>query len=147
MASEYPQTIEAVDMLGGLLAHAVEATEAPSPPISYGFNIELAYTANDTSEPRTAFAYLARLFAAGSHLSLGRLVGGSCRMQFDDLDDQDVKWTAGLEPRFNDNDTGLIFLHLNEHVSKKGEFPAEADVTSKAETVVAPRPRVDSCHR
>ena len=131
VATEYPQTIDAVDMLGGLVARAIEATKAPSPPSSYGFNMELAYTV-DMSEQPAAFAYLGRLFATGSDYGLGRLVGGSGRMLFDDLDDQDVRWTAALEPRFNREDTNLIFLHLNKHVSKEGEFPTEADVTSKA---------------
>ena len=131
VAIEYPQTIEAVDLLGGLVASAIEATEMPSPPVSYGFNIELVYRA-DLSEQHTAFAYLGRLFAADNDLGMGRLAGGSCRMLFDDLDEQDVAWTVALEPRFNDADTGLIFLQLNEHVSKGGEFPAAADVTNKA---------------
>ena len=130
VATEYPQSIEAVDLLEDLVAAAIEATETPGPPISYGFNIQLTYTP-DMPE-HTAFAYLGRLFAAGSDLRMGRLIGGSCRMLFDDLDDQDVKWTAALEPRFNREDTGLIYLQLNEHVSNGGEFPGAGDVSSKA---------------
>ena len=94
---------------------AVSATEVNgTDPQAFGYNIELVF---DQTSDKPAIEYLSdRLFRKDLATSLGwQPAGGAAQLFFRD---QDSRWSLALQPRFQDEDSGRVFMSANRHFSE-----------------------------
>ena len=129
---EYPADVdEALSVVR--LAQLAIPTEGDFPvPSAIGFNLNLVYE-QDSGESATH--YLAtRLFNFRRVLpEPWTLFGGFGKLIFEH---DASRWTIGIEPRFQDENTPLVFLDMNVHVPVEG-YPSNAETTERLRNVWA----------
>ena len=119
---EYPENLEDALSIARLSSLAAPVEEGAPEPSTYGFNLHLVYE-QDSGESATL--YLARRLLSYHKVSYENWTpyGGSGRLVFDD---GPRRWTIKLEPRFQDENTPLVFLDMNLHVAVAG-FPDDGE--------------------
>ena len=98
--------------MADVIGLAIEATDtSETSPRAFGYNIELVF---DQTTGKPAIEYLSdRLFRSDLATSLGwEPIGGAGRLFFSD---EASRWSLSLEPRFQDEESGRVFLSANRH--------------------------------
>ena len=111
LARDYPAQKDLVRM-AEVSRLAIEASDtSDAKPRAFGYNIELVF---DQTTDKPAIEYLSeRLFRGDLATSLGwEPIGGSGRLFFRD---GVSRWSLNLEPRFQDEQSGRVFLGANRH--------------------------------
>ncbi len=108
---EYP-LLEDLARMAEVAGLAISRTDiGESRPRAYGYNIELVF---DQTSGKPAIEYLSdRLFRKDLAASMGwQPQGGAARLFFHD---QESRWSLSLEPRFQDEGSGRVFVSANRH--------------------------------
>ena len=108
---DYPLRDE-LDRLADVIRLAISVTDTSNQqPTGFGYNIELTF---DQTTGKLASQYLSdRLFRNDLTTSLGwQQLGGAAQLFFHD---QESRWSLTLGPRFQDEDSGRVFMSANRH--------------------------------
>ena len=126
---EYP-TRGDLARLANVACQAIASTsrESEHAPLAFGFNVEMVFN-QDSGKP--ASRYLSdRLFSSEQFGSEDwELVGGSGKFIFND---DGIRWTFNVEPRFNDENESRVFLRVNLHKSEN-RLPDKEEIQSSLE--------------